>query len=130
LTDPFVKSAVDRAQGIVAAEMPLAEMSGPVARVSENFCHGWPSSFQTAPTTYRVPNVHSVGIAARHQGRAGGRACRIDVKIGEPSTLAMQLVEIRCLQNRAAVTGKVTVTLVVSHDENDIGPFRAGDGNG
>ena len=46
------------------------------------------------------------------------------MKIGQPNALDSQLIEVRCPQNRIAMSGEVAVSLVIRHHENDVGRNR------
>ncbi len=52
---------------------------------------------------------------------ASRRAHRRYVEVRKANALCMQLVKVRCFQNRIAVNGKFAVALVVSHHDDDVG---------
>ena len=58
---------------------------------------------------------------ARHQTGSRGCARRAHVVVGETNALAMELVEVRCLDHGVAVAAELAVALVVGQDEDDVG---------
>ena len=75
---------------------------------------------QPLPFVDRVGHAAQEFMPAREQSRAGWRAGWADVEIGESETLAMQAIEVGRLQVRVPVAGQITVTLVISHDQDDV----------
>ena len=57
---------------------------------------------------------------AGHERRAGGRAERADVKIRETNRFTIQRIEIGRLDNRIPMTSKVTIALIVRHDDDGL----------
>jgi hypothetical protein len=43
------------------------------------------------------------------------------MKINEANTLAVQFIQVWCFDDGVAMTGKVTVSLVIGHDKDHIG---------
>jgi hypothetical protein len=60
-------------------------------------------------------------IAPRHQGRAGGRTHRLNVKRFQNGAATGDLVEVRRLDVLAAIEAGIGVAHVVSEDEDDVG---------
>jgi hypothetical protein len=113
VAEPFVKAAVDRPVGEIAAKMPLAEDPGAVAVVAENVGHGhFPVTQHVAPVD-GAPAAHAMAIAAGHQGGARRTAIRVNVEIREAHSLPREAVHVRRGQDRIAGAGQITVALVV-----------------
>ena len=47
------------------------------------------------------------------------------MKVCEADALIVQVVEIRCLDDRIAMGGYVAIALIVGKHENNVGPLRA-----
>ena len=60
-------------------------------------------------------------MVSRHQGCPRRRAEGTDVEVGETNRFGIETIDIRRLQDWIAVATEVTVALIVSHDEDDIG---------
>lgn len=67
------------------------------------------------------------GVATGHQSCSRGCAERADMKVGEAQGLGMQPVEVRGIQRRVAVSGKVAIALVIGHDQDDVRRHRQRD---
>ena len=65
-------------------------------------------------------NAHVSAVPAGHQRRARRRAKRRDMVVGQPNAIAVELVEIWCLEKRMTMAGQIAVALVVRHDQDDV----------
>ena len=127
----FPEAAVLRAMGVAVAQVPLAEVPGGVAGAPEEIGHRrqFPAHHRTPLTDGGAAVAHRVD--ARQQLAACRRAHRRHVEVREAHALGVQPVHVRRLQHGIAVSGKITVALVIGHDEDDVGlACRAGGRSG
>ena len=68
-----------------------------------------------------MPDACAIGVMAGHQGCPGGSAGWADVVVCEPEALGVEFIDVRCLDLRIAVTAKISITLVIGNDDDDIG---------
>ena len=116
----FVEAAVLRPEGVVVAEVPLAEHPGSVAGLREDVGHRRDLGPQQGATAADVDRAIPRGVHAGQQLSAGWRAHRRHVKVVQAHALASQAVEMRCLEHRVAVGGQFAVSLIVRHHEDDV----------
>ena len=88
--DGMLEALVHRPRGIVVAEVPLPEQSGPVAIGGEDLRHRHLAPMDGGASVRRAVRAGSGGISTGHQRRPGRRAERADVKVGEADRLGMQ----------------------------------------
>ena len=60
-------------------------------------------------------------VPAAEDGRTRRRTGRADMEVGKACALGLQLIKIGRLQKRMPVTGKIAITLVICHNQNNIG---------
>jgi len=118
--DGVLEAALVRAEGLGVAEVPLAEVPGPVAGLLERVGER-PLVFpEQRPPSNSMPDAGAVAVMAGEQPRARRRACGAHVEVSEPHALGMQLVEVRRLDPFIPVRPDLTVALVVGEDENHV----------
>ncbi len=104
------------------AQMPFAEHPGRVAGLFEH--RGQRYCIEPEPFAFEdcmrdaIVKFMAAGLDRRACGRAGGA----DVKIRKPRAVFVELIEVRCLDDRIAVTGEVAVALIIGDDQNDVRP--------
>lgn len=126
----FVETLIDRAQGIVVAQVPFAEDAGAVAGGPEHFGQGAFCGAHHAAAIGGIDDASTVCVAAGKEAGAGGAANGRDMEARELGTALGEGIEMRRGNFGVAVEGKVAVALVVGHDQDDIGPAsRGGKGN-
>ena len=64
-------------------------------------------------------------MLVRHERRAGGPAEWRGVIVRQPDALRMQLVQIEGLEKEIFMTTQISLSLVVRHDEDDVGRGKA-----
>jgi len=116
----LVEPPVLRPAGMVVADVPLAELAGPVAAGAKDVAKGRDAATQERASAGDVHGPVAEAVDARKQLAPRGRAHRGDVEVGQTHALGVQRVEVRRLQDRVAVTGEVAVPLVVGDDDDDV----------
>ncbi len=122
----FVESAILGPEGVVVAEVPLAEHPRPVAGFGEDVGHRGNLGPQERPTAADVDRAVASGVHAGQQLPAGRRAHRRHVEVVQAHAFAAQAVDMRRLEHGVSVGGQFAVSLIVRHHENDVG--RLGEG--
>ena len=122
----LVESAVLRPEGVVVAEVPLAEHAGAVARLGEDVGHRRDLGPQERPTAADVDRAVAGRVHSGQQLAAGRRTHRRDVKVVQANALAAQPVEMRRFEHGVPVSGEFAVALVVRHHDDDVGGLREG----
>ena len=124
VAEDVVETLVLRAVRVVIAQVPFAEHAGAVAGRLEHLGHrDFVGAHQRAAHD-RVPHAGASGVAARHQRTTAGRAGGVDVEVGEPNALAVELVHVGRLDHRVSVSGQVAVALVVGNHQDNVGAGR------
>jgi len=100
VVDCLLEAALMREVGIAIAQVPLAEHRSAVAVGGEDVGHSRNTAADegTPGTDRRGAAVQ--GVQASHQLTASRRAHWGDVEVGQPHTLAVQFIEVRCLDDR------------------------------
>ena len=100
--------------------MPLAKVSGGVAVLFKNGGDGYFGWLKHA--RHGVGDAIAVGIAPGVATATSGRAHRgAGVKAGESHPFGLHLIEVGSLEVRMSVVANIAPTLVIRHDEEDIG---------
>ena len=124
MDDGFLEPPVNGAMWIEIAQMPFAEDAGAIPIGGKHVGYGGRfAGYQTARNSVGA-EPHMPTMSSCQQSRPGGSAHRGDVKIGQPDTFGMQLVQVRCLEPGVPMTAQIPVTLVIRHDQNDVGLLR------
>ena len=128
--EPLVEpgsSGGSRAVGLDRADVPLAEMSRDVARISKLLGDG---PFVGAHVVAVVGDVCPEGMPAGHHARPCRGANRsAGIETAEDNAGLGHLVEVRGFHEGVTGEPAVAVSMVVRHDENDVGAFLClGDG--
>ena len=121
VTQHLIESTVFRAKRIVVAQVPFAEHARRVASLFE----GGTDDVFVGPCNEvgrkHIVNPSPIRIPASHQRGARGDAVRRCVVIVQPNTLCSQLVNVGCSDPLVTVCRKVTIPLVIRHDQDDVG---------
>ena len=124
----FIKPVMERQEARMMSEMPLAGDAGRVPSLLEQLGHRRLAVGDAVlgAGAERAVDADPVGVAAGQQRRARGRANRLrDVEVGEPPPFARQAVEVRRHETLRSKTADVTIALVVSENDHNIGqPVR------
>ena len=121
----FLKSLITGPQRVVVAEMPFAENSGRVSRVRKGFGDGILGSMHHGATFEGIDHACAVVVASGHQIGTGRGANGTHIEIAQGRAFAGKLIEMGRVDQFVSVDAKITVTLVIGHDENDVGGRRA-----
>ena len=127
ITEPFVEALQIRdARTSGAAQSPLAEDTGAVAGLLQDFGHRDIGLLQV--DIFRVPADAAVAdVLARHKGAPRGSADGIaGVNLREAHAFGGEAVDVRCLNALLPETAQVAVAEIVGENENDIGPTGCG----
>ena len=108
----------------IVTQMPLAHHASDIPVVSEQIRHSF-----LVRMHHRTSGAGAIGACTRrvmpgHQGRTRGRTERAHMEIGQAYGLAMQTIEIGCLEDWIAVTAQVAIPLIIGHHQDDIGPVH------
>ena len=125
----FLKTAILRAVRIIVTQMPLAEHGCVIAAIGENPADGHLVVAQHRAAHDGVPHACAIGPVAGNQRRARRRTGRRHVVVGEPHAVRMQLVEVRRLEHRIAMTRQIAIALVIGDHQNHIRPLGGASGN-
>ena len=138
LTDPprtvhedFVEAAFLRqVLLVVVTEMPLPEQAGRIAGLLQRLRKRHHLRCQALALENRVTDPDLEGRAPAHEGRAGRRAGRTDLEVGEAGALGIEAVEVRRLQDGIPHAREIPHPLVICHDQDDVrsaaGEFELG----
>ena len=106
------------------AEMPLAHqgrrVSGVLQELRQRLAGGWQSASAGGRRGQRRLEARALIVAPGHQHRAGRRARRRGVEVGEPDAVGRQPVDVRRPDVGSAVTSVVAVPDIVHDDEDDV----------
>jgi len=91
-------------------------MSCPVTCGLEKLGHCCFIAIQVVAAVHGGTDVCSVGHASGKQGSAGGRAERINVKVGESRAFGVESIEVRGFYDGIAVAGQIAIALIICHD--------------
>ena len=126
--DELVKTLTVRHVGVVFTQVPLAENPCPVAgrmeRLRECGLFGPHGFFAGGDSVRACSDV----VAARQQACPGRRTNRRDVEARELDALRRQTVLNRRFDQRVPVRGQIAVSLIVGHDQQNIGLSICGSG--
>ena len=103
--------------------MPFPEDAGRVSIATEQIAQRLLSLMQRSSARGSSIGTRSCWIPSRHQRSPRRRTEGRNVEIGETNRLRMQTIQIRRVEGRIPMTGKITVPLIVRHDKNDIRRF-------
>ena len=117
-----LEALIDGALRVVVPEVPLAEDPGAVAGISEHLCDGYFVRRHHGAAQVGVDHTCPVVVAAGHQRGPSRSAHRRYVEARHFDALGRQGVEPGCLQDRVAVRTELSPALIVSHDQDDVGP--------
>ena len=131
---PCFESGAFRAEGIVGqdgntraaqtVEMPFAEVAGGVTGIFESGRDGF---FLKAQRVTMTGNARAIiGATGENGGAGGGANGRAGVEAIEAQTIGGHGIEVGCLENGMLVVTGLSPSLIVGHDENDVG-FGSGD---
>lgn len=121
MPDDVLEAPVLRAMRRVVAQMPLADHAGDVASVGQEVCQSLFVPMHQGATGTGPEGSRVAHVVSGHERSPGGRAEGADMEIGEAHRFGVKAVEVGGLEDGVAVTGEITVALVVGHDEDDIG---------
>ena len=113
------------------AEVPFADEGGGVAGRfqaggQENFGLGNALGVVRKRVLRVVLVTEALLHAARHEGGAGRAAIRVrDVTGGEAHAIVSEAIDVRGFEVGAAVEPDVAVTLIIGHDDDDVGFVRS-----
>src|SRR5262249_46857999 len=126
----LVEALVGRPQGVVVAEVPLAEVAAAVAGRPQQFGERRLVGVQQRAAEEGIDDAGAVVVAPRQQGGPSRRADRADVELRQLRPLRRQLVDVGGFDLVVAVDAEVAVALVVGDDEEDVWTFGGGEGKG
>ena len=115
----FLETEMERRLEVTFGQLPFADDGGLVARVAQHVAEG----FLTEPEFAEAGVVAEV-VLPRHQGDARRRAERMRVSILETHPVCRQAINVRRFIRCPTVGGDGFITLIVGHDQNDVGPRR------
>ncbi len=118
----LLEALVDRPQGRVVAKVPLAEDPRAIAGRAEYLRQRHLVGGHQRASGVGIDDPRPVVIPARHQAGPRRRADRRDAEGLQLHALAGEPVEVRRLDPGIAVESEIAISLVVGHDEQDIGP--------
>ena len=121
MPDDILKSAILWAMGRVVTEMPFPDHAGPIAIPGKDVGDGFLIGVQHGPPRTGPIRSGATGMAPRHERGTSRSAEGADVKIGEANRLGEELIDVRSFHHRIAMAGEITVSLIIRHDEDDIG---------
>ena len=119
----LLKAAILRAIRIVVAQVPFTEHTGMITAIAKNFADGHLIMAQHGTTHDRMPYAGAISPAAGDQCRPRRRTGRSHVVIREPHTVRMQLIQMRRLQDRVAMTRQIAIALVIGNHQHHVRPF-------
>ena len=118
-----------RSRLLAKTKMPLADNGGGIARLLQqrSYRYGTRLDKQRVVGHRNTSPLLSKRVLAGQQRKPRGRAgrCRA-IAAGEPQSLFRQTVNIRSfyMLRLGPVTSHISISQVIRHDENNIGPFR------
>lgn len=98
MDESFLESSVHGAMWIEIAQIPFAEDAGAIPIGGKHVGHGGRFPGNQIARKFVGAEPHMPTMSSCQQSRPGGSAHRGDVKIGQPDTFGMQLVQVRCLE--------------------------------
>jgi hypothetical protein len=123
MAEHVLKAPVFRPIRIIVAKVPLPKHPRGIPGIAKDIPDRHFVLPQHRPAHNGVPDAGSIRPVPRNQGGAGGRAGRRDVIIVQPDRLAVQFVEVRCLNDRVAMCCNVPIALIICNHEDHIGFF-------
>ena len=120
MVDHLAEAAILRPIRPRVAQMPLAENAGGVAVGREGVRQGVFVAPQQRAAANRVPHAGTVCVVPGQETRAGRGTRGSDMVVGEADRLGMHPIQIGRADDGVAVTGQVTVALVVRDHEHYI----------
>ena len=88
----FIEALLLWAEGVVVAEVPLAENARRVSSILEHLCDGDFLGFHHGTSLGGIDAAGALIVATRHEACAGGGADRGNVEIRELGTFSGKLV--------------------------------------
>jgi hypothetical protein len=118
----FVKAAPMRLVGLFVAQVPLAEDAAGIADGLQNLRQRGGVQRHAFAFQNRMRDAVAHRMAARHHGRPRRCAGGTDQKPGEADARVVQLVQVRRLDPRMAVSSDRRVSLIVGDHQDDVRP--------
>ena len=110
-------------------QVPFAKHAGVITAITQNPADGHLVVAQHRAAHDGVPHACAIGPVAGNQRRARRRTGRRHVVVREPHAVRMQLVEMRRLEHRIAMTRQIAIALVIGDHQNHIRPLGGASGN-
>ena len=121
MPDRPLKPLVHRTSRRVVAEVPLAKYTRGIPVDREEVAQRLFAIVQRRPSGRCSIRTGPSRITSRHQCCPSRRAERCNMKISKAYRLGMQSIDVWRLLRRIAMTRHITVTLIVGHDQHDVG---------
>ena len=122
IPNTFLKPSILRAVRIVGPEVPFTKNSGQITRVAKIIRHNRDFFSYQCPTATHIDRSITGGIQPGEQLSTGRSTHRSNMIIRQTQALHMQPIEVRGLQDWIAMGRDLWITLIVSHDDQDIRP--------
>ncbi len=116
----LVEPPVLRQIRLVVAKMPLSEQARGVTSTQQGIGNRHNPRREALTLEDGVGDAHLEFMPPAHDRRAGGRAGRTDMEVGEPRALCVETIDVRRFQIWVPRAGEVTQALVVGENEDDV----------
>ena len=120
MPENFLKPTVLRTVWCVISKMPFSNHASGISSIWKNICNCLLITMEHCTTTARSVCPGTSRISTSHECSTGWSTVMANMKICEPKRFLIQAVNARSFYDWIAMTRYVAVSLVISHDYNDI----------
>src|SRR5450755_3830175 len=125
MNDALLEAAVLRPVGIGITQMPFAENPRAVASLGQRVCERPLISSEKRSPTDRVPDTGRVAVVPGQEPCASRGAGCSRMELLKTDRVSVKAIEVRCSDERVAVSADRRIALIVRQYKDDIWPVRS-----